>query len=258
MTRTNFRELREKLTPSWLSSGEGGLVGYALDLIKDAFAHRAYLGVLAGIPEVAPPDANEATGRDRRVVPAISETNERYTERLVSWLDDRATQGSPYALLSRLREYLGDDVLMRIVDNRGNWYSIQNDGSYFNLRDQGNWDWDGNEDAWSRFWVIIYPPLRLWRTVFLPGWNEGGEWGDDSYATWGSTAPADQVNTVRAIIADWKPAHARCVNIIVAFDPASFDPFNPEPDGLWHRWSKNVGGVQVPARLATARYWDGV
>jgi hypothetical protein len=52
------------------------------------------------------------------------------------------------------------------------------------------------------------------------------------------------------------------MNIIIAFDPASFDPQAAidaagMPNGLWGRWGKTVDGVCVPARLTTARYWDG-
>jgi hypothetical protein len=52
------------------------------------------------------------------------------------------------------------------------------------------------------------------------------------------------------------------VNIIVAFDAASFDPAagvsDPGmPGGAWAHWSTNNAGVQEAVRLSTARYWDG-
>jgi hypothetical protein len=65
------------------------------------------------------------------------------------------------------------------------------------------------------------------------------------------------VRALQSIVADWKPAGTRCVNIILAFDPASFNPASPEPDGNWGKWTKKVAGVAVPSRLATARYLDG-
>jgi hypothetical protein len=60
----------------------------------------------------------------------------------------------------------------------------------------------------------------------------------------------------------------RVPNIIVAFDPASFDPATPGPypaagmpDGTWHHHAKlvTIGGkpVKVRSRLASARYWKG-
>ena len=88
------------------------------------------------------------------------------------------------------------------------------------------------------------------------GDTAGPDWGEAAYS-WGTTATANEVATVKFLVNDWKPAGTRCVNIIIAFDSSSFDPLAPEPDGLWGQWSKNVGGVQVPSRLDTARYWDG-
>lgn len=267
---TTFRTSRQKLTTSWLSNGEGGLVGYTLDLLKDTFARRLELGLLVRFPQQgpdgspAPEDALAALGRDRRVIRGINETGEHYATRLIPWLDDRKTAGNPFSLMKKLSEYCGSACAFRTVDVRGNWYSREADGTISVLLKTANWDWDGATDAltrWSRFWVIIYP-----NGVWSEGqaWGDAGtqDWGDPGH-TWGSTATPDEVVSTRSIVADWKPAGTRCVNIILAFDNASFDPANlvntpGMPNGLWGHWSKNVAGVQVPARLATARYWDGV
>ncbi len=259
----SFRTTRRFMGPPWLvSEGESRLIGYALDLIKDAFAERLRLGLLARYPSTAPADALPYIGRDRRVVRGINETIASYVARLIAWLDDRKTQGNPFTLLKKLHEYTGTahGCSFRTVDARGNWFSRAADGTETYKIDQGNWNWNESDPVewFSRFWVIIYPGTL---------WTEGGGWDDpdnewgsktNESQTWGSTATPDQVSTVRSIVADWMPGHSRCINIILAFDPASFDPDDPEPDGLWEHSSKNVGGVQVPARLQTARYWDGV
>lgn len=263
----SFLTLRRYLAPRWLTEGEGELAGYALDLVKNAFMRRVELGAYARIPQndptgatTAPPDALEAMGRDRRVVRGMNESAQSYAARLRLWLDDRKRAGNPFALLQKLAEYTGPGPRFRTVDARGNWYTRGPDGSESAVLRQENWNWDGDDTAtrWSRFWVILYP-LGLW-TPSAHAWGDatGPGWGADKTGSLGSTAPHDAVATVRFIVNDWKPAGTRCVNIIVAFDPDSFDPGSPEPDGLWHRWSKNVNGMQVPARLATARYWDGV
>lgn len=264
----SFRTIRRFLAPRWLTEGDGGLVGYSLDLMKDAFVERLRLGHLARFPqngpngETAPADALVQLGRDRRVVRGLFDTDADYAERIRREpFDDRPRQGSAFMLMQKLAEYLGPLPSFRTVDDRGNWYSRAADGTESRLLKQENWDWSGDPvgEKWSRFWVIIYPN-GLWsantddwgvNTWGADGWGEASE-------TWGSTASTEHVETVRALVADWMPAGARCVNIIVALDPASFDPTAPEPDGLYEGWSKNVAGVQVPARLATARYWDGV
>jgi hypothetical protein len=258
-----FRLTRALVAPRWLTTGDGELVGYSLDLMKDAFVERLRLGLLAKLPETAPTDAAIAMGRDRRLVKGISETQPQYAARLVKWLDDRKRVGNPYALLQKLAEYLGPLPKLRTVDNRGNWYTRDPDGTESAVLNEGNWDWDGHAERWSRFWVVIYPNGLWTESAYDWGDAAGPNWGEDPSTTWGSTAPTEHVQSVRHIVNDWKPAGTRCVNIVIAFDPDSFDPTaevdDPGmPNGLWGGWSKNVGGVQVPARLSTARYWDGV
>ena len=254
----SFRGIRRYLGPRWLTddNGEGTLVGYALDLVKDAFARRAYLGLLAGFPqngpngETAPTDALDEMGRDRRVIRGIDETDETYAGRLRTWLTDRRTAGNPYTLMRVLHAYTGTahGVSFRTVDNRGNWYSRSAAGVETSSLNTGNWNWDAEAStSWARFWVIIYPGTR---------WVDAGQdWGDasnawgDAVATWGSTTITEEhTRTLQALIADWKPAGTRCHSIILALDPASFSPSAPEPDGTWHYWSN---------RLTTALYLDG-
>jgi hypothetical protein len=255
-----FRTTRRFLGPRWLvSRGDSELVGYSLDLVKDAFADRVYQSLLVRFPEVAPDDALPLLGRDRRVTRGRNEARDTYVQRLLAWLDDRKTAGNPFSLMQKLAEYVGPSFgcSFRTVDVRGNWYSRAADGTRSFLVNQANWNWDNHADRWSRFWVIIYPGTL---------WERRDTWGDPGLVwggvagTWGSTATAEEAESVRAIVADWKPAGTRCVNVILAFDPASFDPASAgtNPAGLWGRWSKNVGGTQVAARLSTAIYWDGV
>lgn len=254
-----FRLARKLLAPRWLTEEEGELVGYTLDILKDAFIERLFLGLLARFPETAPPDALPFLGRDRRVVRGLNESDDSYVNRLLAWLDDRKTCGNPFALMRKLAEYTGAGPMFRTVDARGNWYTRAVDGTQSYRLATGNWNWDNDLTGtrWSRFWVIIYPN-GLWSEYPYDWADTAGPGWEESQYTWGSTATEEQVRTIRSIVADWKPAGTRCVNIIIAFDPASFDPSAPEPNGLWGHWSKNVGGVQVPARLSTARYWDGV
>lgn len=262
--QARFRLIRRFLAPRWLTEGEGGMVGYALDLMKDAFVQRLFLGLLARFPETAPTDALAAIGRDRRVVRGINETEASYRARVLLWLDDRRVAGNPFALMKKISEYIGPGPSYRTVDARGNWYSRAADGTESVLLNQANWQWDDDTSGlrWSRFWVIIYPN-GLW-AEYPNDWGDTLDpgWGQRKLYTWGCTTPHDVVRTIQFLVADWKPQGTRCVNIILALDPASFDPTNPVddpgmPNGLWERWSKNVAGVQVPARLDTARYWDG-
>jgi len=261
----NFRGFRRFAAPRWLTDGEGGLVGYALDIMRDALLERVRLGMLARFPQQdangtpGPTDALTAMGRDRRMVRGIGETDATYAARLKDWLTDRRTAGNPFTLMKQLAAYCDpagtSGCSFRTVDASGNWYSRSAAGVETSSLATANWDWDSSTPAsqWSRFWVIVYPG-----TLWAESENYGGasSWGDTD-RTWGSTMTLEQSATLRAIVADWKPTGTRCINIILAFDPASFDPAAPEPDGLWGAWSKVVAGVRVPARLSTARYLDG-
>lgn len=274
MKLRNFRLIRRLIAPRWLTDGDGGLVGYSLDMVKDAFVERLRQGLMARLPQndptgttTAPDDALTAMGRDRRVIRGIGETAPSFANRLKKWLDDRPTQGNPFTLMKKLSEYTGPGPSFRTVDAQGNWYSRDVDGTETYVFKQANWNWDDrptNDDGdlrWSRFWVIIYPNGL---------WEDSPEWADPSAPVWGecpgtygTTATLEEVTTIRSLVAEWKPAGTRCVNVIIALDPASFDPASAVndpgmPAGLWEHWSRNVGGVQVPARLDTARYWDGV
>lgn len=254
MTRftTSFR----KLAPSWLTTGEGELVRFSLGLQLNQACDRAYQATRARMPAYAPIDANGPMGRDRKIVRGIDEPAAAYAERMIRWLDDHKTRGNPFALAKQLRAYCQADVMIRTVDRRGNWFTIEADGTQAMSLATGNWLWDTTAASpqWARFWVIIYPTA-----AGLP-WTVGPRWGDadaiySASRTWGTSATPEQVAAVRSIVREWKPAGTRCESIIIAFDPASFDPAAPEPDGTWSLWSK--GDPRVKNRLDTARYWKG-
>lgn len=259
----DFRTRNKQFGPPWLvdDGEESTLIQYSLDLVLDAALQRTYLGLLAKLPDTAAElgiaGALEGIGRDRRILRGLGpEAAATYATRLKAWLPDAKKRGSPFALLKVLQQFIGGGSSMRTVDARGNWFSRSAAGVETYLLNTGNWNWDStvpSSPQWSRFWVIIYPGTRWSHSAT---WGSGQLWGDTE-KTWGTTATPSEVAQVRGIVADWKPAGTRCVNIIIAFDAASFNPTSPEPDGKWGKWFKSVGGVMVPSRLTTANYWDG-
>lgn len=263
-----FRSVFYKLAPSWLTTGDGERVLWSLGVMLDASVERVRLGLLARWPEYNPPaDALAAMGRDRGILRGINESSTAYAARLIPWLDAHKKRGTAFELIRQIRAYLGGNIMVRTVDERGNWHTIDAAGVKSYRLNAGNWDWDGSTPPTKRgrFWVIIYPPDTA-AGVFKvgPTWGDpslwGGAWGTSGY-TWGTTATPEQVQSVRSIVREWKPAGTRCSHIIVAFDETSFDPMGapgaPLPDGTWGNASKISGGAYVPARLTTARYWRG-
>lgn len=254
----NTRALWKRIVPAWLSTGESELVGYAAALLIDASLERMHLGHLARFPQQGPDgtpgptDALYALGRDRGVTWGIDETPTSYAYRLTQWLVDARTRGTAFTLMKQLAAYCDWDgskgCSFRVVDNSGNWFSRSATGVETSSLATGNWNWDGEPStSWARFWVIIYPGTR-W-TITGQDWGDAtNPWGGAA-ATWGSSTITDvQTKTLRALVADWKPAGTRCHTIVLAFDPASFDPTTPEPNGTWHHWGN---------RLSTALYLDG-
>lgn len=254
---TGFREAFTANIPGWLSDGEGGDLLFSFGMLFDETAEFGYHGVFARFPAYGTDDSLSAIGRDRQIVRGFVETAASYELRLVRWLDSHKLGGNPFELLDRLAGYFsGFDVKMRVVNNAGNWYTRNADGTRSFVLSLQNWNWDGNTSAWSRFWVIVYPSTTgLCADEGVWG-IDADQWGD-SEGTWGTSFSPEQVSTIREIIRHGKPPWARCEWIICAFDDASFNPFAPEPDGTWGFWGKPLGGAQAEARLATARYFDG-
>lgn len=255
-----FRRIFRWLVPSWLGGGaepvqgqesEGFLHNYALGVLLDAFTERAYQGVRARFPEAegAPPEALALIARDRKMLRGVNEGGAAFARRLVGWRypQGHRTRGNPFALLRQIRAYLNVPVRVRTVDVRGNWYTIEADGTQSYSWDTGTWAWDwppeSPPDAWSRFWVIIYSTDGIpWATDFYGDpYIEFGTPG----LTYGSSISATDLAALRAIIRDWKPAHASLDKLmIVLSDPDPFDPEAPEPDGTWGHYVNRSRRVQ--------------
>jgi hypothetical protein len=263
---SRFRRVFRFLMPSWLTTGEGERVHFALGIVIDAFAERWRQGVLASFPEYAPPDALAAIGRDRKLIRGIDEPDDAYAARLVGWLSKHRLRGNPFALLEQVQTYLQAAVRVRTVDVRGNWYTREFDGTESAELAAGNWDWDSRDASrWSSFWLIIYPAGATDPWSITSGTLANGPWGNnlgDGSLTIGTTALAEHVSKIRTIIRDWQPDGTRCEWIIISMDSSSFDPDEPaEPDpnpGTWGKWGKLSGTDYVIARSTTHRYWRGM
>lgn len=193
--------------------------------------------------------------------------------------------------------------LMRIVNRQGEWWTRYQDGSYtqhhvtlpcMHYALDGTtsivsghahaWDWDsatepppvtqGDPGDW---WLILYAPLNTPygtitdQTFDAPG-IVGDLWNDPTTqafapspwaGTVGTNAPIVLVDLIRSVIAQRACAGFRCLWIVVAFDPDSFEPLGTSaaayPDGHWGQHSKFDSGTnaRIPARLDSAEYWPG-
>jgi hypothetical protein len=258
-----FRDTAWAISPARLRTFRAVRMVYAfVGLPLDMIAEAAKQATQARFPEVCPVDALPYHGRDRRIRRGPHESTAGYRARLLLWIELWRGAGVGRAMLDQIAAFMTPLTFrMRIWTQVGVIYTREADGSFSISRaTRGLWNWDGQDDLWARFWLIIDSVDGVpWSRDGT--WGDGEHWGDDaSTATWGSTATIDEVQTIRAIIDDWKPATSVCKNIIVSFDATAFattDASPPLPDGTWGHWSKIIAGVRVPARDSRAIYWDG-
>lgn len=282
-----FRDLFRFIVPSWLADrgprakNTGFKLLYSFGAALDGFLEWFYQGAQARMPGQGTPTAITAISRDRQIILGPLPNPTTYLEALQRWLDAWKHVGHPFEILRQIRRYLGP-VRCRTVDNSGNWHTIAEDGTETHEHVPGSWDWDGNTDAWSRLWVILYAPTHWveWESFWKPDYalwyflnaiaafdpKVGflhftiGQHGSGNILSSQIPHPLFQVTEhIRYLAKTWKPQHARVVNIILAFDPDSFDPGEPStcPDGQWGNWTKGSSPAVI-ARNTTARYWEGV
>jgi len=225
---------------------------YACAIQFDALIDGVVLGVKCRFPELALPTALPVLGRERGIRRGIFETDAQYAARMLNWIPDRKRKGSPYALMNQIAGYFtGRSVSLRVVNNRGTWYSRAADGTESWHREvPTNWLWDTYGWTYdSRYYLIIYlddhGPL-----VPQVLWGSGVTWGQGSLY-WGVSATDGLGESIKAIVAEWGIPNAICDWVIFAFDATSFDPAGSGagyPAGTWDQWVN---------RLSTARYMRG-
>jgi hypothetical protein len=260
-----LRDLIVEIAPPWLRGGVAEKFLYSLGLPQDAQLEKLQQGFKAGMPGYGTPTALPIVGNQRRIIRGFQESDASYIHRLQEFLTTWAHAGSPYAILTSLAGFVSPAILtMRTVSPEGTWATCD-DGETVWWTRNSIWDWDSinkyPQGLWFRFWTIIYAG-SLWTTEGT--WGDGKTWGDGG--TWGSTMTDSQVQTIRAIVRQWKAAHnvqgpiGHNGGIIVSFDDTWFNPHlgGNVPDGTWGRWAFVVGGVYVASRTGPiAIYLDG-
>lgn len=260
----SFRDAAWRLSPPRLRTSRAARMVYSfIGLPLDQIAQAAEEATKARFPSICPDDALPFIGRDRGIRRGPNESTDHYRARLLLWIDVWRGAGVGRAMLDQIAGFLSpQSPRIRIWTQVGVVYERAADGTFSIQRaTAGLWNWDGFTALWARFWLIIDSPGGApWSRDGT--WGDGEHWGDNaSTATWGSTATANEVQGIRAIVDDWKPAATLCKSIIVSFDASAFalsDTSPPLPDGSWGRADKNLAGTQVASRDSRAIYWDGV
>ena len=249
---TTFRDSIGTTAPPSLQRTWGSRLLYSIGVKFDALIEWLARGARASLARDAPPDGLALLGKERGIMRGFAESAAAYAVRLSTWMRDQKQKGTAIAMLRQLQGYFsGYAVRIRIVSNIGAWHSIDEDGAYSYVNGV-NWNWDNDQSKSNRYWVIIYPS-NVWSVAN----TYGAEYHYGTDTAWGVEAAPQHGLDILQIINDWNTAHADCWGVILAFDPASFDPLAPQIcDGTWGKWYKYENGVAVPSRLTSARYFE--
>lgn len=242
-----FRDVIAQSVPPWLTRTVGGRILYSLMLHYDACQDLVVRAIRARFPIGDVQGQLARIGKDRAMVRGLYESDQTYARRLPTWLDVRKVAPTPFGLIDQIASLLAPHAFrIRMVNDSGDWYTRNADGTKAFANVPGSWDWDGTGPT-TRFWVILYPPPTLWTDD--GEWGDDGDWADDG-TTIGSTATIEEAEAVRMVVHACRAAHVLCANVILAFDDTLFDPAGSGlPDGDWNLWAN---------RNPNAAYWDGV
>lgn len=269
--RVRLRDTLRRLVPWWLSdrsppgvdpgpsnTNVGFRFIWSMVAPLDNAVEQIVQGIQAAWPGVGTPTALPYIGRTRGIVRGMTETDDHYAERLRGWLEAHAAQRT-VGLATQLHEYIDGNPRVRIVTRRGDWVTVDTDGTV-SFATQA-WDWDSVSNPersgdWSDLWIIIYPTTWAARAGTL-----GGLTGDDGYGI-GQMVPHANADTVRQIIAEWKGAHSRIRCVVWTTLSTQFDPATPAslPNGKWGQWSNEEAGsgsrVASSRDLTHCRFWE--
>lgn len=197
----------EGLAPGWLQgyAGKGYLA--ARGSRKDAFVQGCREAVKARFPGVCPSDALPYHGRDRLLDQGPGETEASYRARLLAAWETWAWAGTAYGVLLAFW-----------------WSGYRPSGGNVVLQTQSGKQYQFRTD----FDPAVHAPEEALITTDLGTIHLGGApselWSDMAVlftdpmpAGWIGAFPGDnsaEVNHIRRIIVQWKPAHCRCVKLI--------------------------------------------
>lgn len=249
-----FRTVFKFLVPSWLSSGEGGLVLESLTQVVDDYSQRAREALEMRMPTRAADDALALLGADRAILRGRTETSAHYAQRLLSWRFPRGhrTRGSAFALLQQISEYFGG-LLGKTRDVSGN-VAVRTAAGVETVSNGNAWNWDGAgaTPQWGRFWVEINSSqFSAWGNFGDPATWHGalGVFGDSIGVVGASPDDFEAIRGLFTSRTPWNPMGTTAEWLIVNLDGTA-----PAPDGLWLHWSKTIAGVQQASRYAGFRY----
>ncbi len=259
----NLRQYFPFAVPSWLSTGDGGLLLHTITTMIDIQVQRARDGLEARMPSRAGPSALKLFGATRGILQGRTETDAHYAARIIGWrypLGHRV-RGNAFSLLDQISEYWGG-VRCFTVDVNDTWHSRGQhsftDFTYARDVEVYRYDaelafavWYPEDHAvnWSRFWVVISPNPEIPEVQAAPNYGDSALWGGLTgtpgycvgLAGW---TPTD-TTAMRKLMRQpwpWRPAGTSPEWLIVQLGNWTSTPA-PVPASTWAHWSSNVAGT---------------
>ena len=230
----------EGVVPRWLRGFYSMPFLYSIGVHIDWLADLLVDGVLLRFPGQCA-GASPYISRDRSMIRGPEETEAQFAERARWWQQDARIKGSPVSVLRQLQAFLTPHApRIRLVTNRGRYIEISTTGT-ISWGDMA-WNWDGNTNLNTRFWVLIWPPATLWQNDGV--FSSPGLIGDGGVI--GSTASRAMVLGVQHVIRECSSDNSRHMGTIVIFNDALWQ--TQQPDGTWNRQDR---------RNPSASYWPG-
>lgn len=229
--------------PSWGFVRNLGKLLESVGATFDGAMERMYLSRSSGLVQTssfgaAEPVALEYHARDRGIRLYPTEPIASRRSRLSRFRQLHQRRATHRGEMENAQPYFlpGALPMIRIVHQRGNgascvWHTLTADGVYSSdQKFPSNWDFDGVDAKWSRWWAIVYTGGT--RIV-------GGEttYGDGSTYNGGQVYGGLSQQTIADIVAlfeDWKGAHSTLWGVILTQDDTLLSPAGTsatDPDG---------------------------
>lgn len=206
-TVTPFRDLMLRVTPKWLQGYRVLRLMYSFGVMMDLLYEWAVDAIRRRFPGADSADSMSLIGRDRKISRGHVETAATYAARTLKWLDDHATRGGPYAMLSQLGAFWAgpDSFRIDLVYRNGRHFKMEGWSDPLTpqpiIRDLIEWEPDPIPvpEQWARWWLIYYWPTDL----TIPTWGSG-DWGS---GVWGTSLTQVEAEEIRLIPSQWNNAH---------------------------------------------------
>jgi hypothetical protein len=281
MSDTPFADSILAIVPWYARTGNVGKVLYTIGVGIDQVVDAVQQGVEMRIPGRGDSSGLGYIAADRLMDRGRTESDGNFITDLIGAFRTLRGWGSPRTLALQLLNYISpQNPIVRVIGDSSIWDTIDASGAWSVFYGSSNWNWDGSvspaaydpSPKWWRLFVVFYQSSFA-QNAFTWDTHPFGTW--DAWAansTWDTNATPSDVEAVKRLVTKWKAAHNQGVDdatevqrpmVIVSFDPALFDPSKPaggafNPDGLFGRQYKSVGGVVTPSRFAAISCWEGL